>query len=560
MHGILTPLPHPRRAFRSLRHLPAYGLAGLLAALGCASARAGEPEPERRERVESLHAHRMLFDRTGEPMVTVGLAEHVTRVEVRTPVPLSLLPEGEETFRLSVPADTPVTLEMHDTRQARRRHWLVAERFTAAGFDAATSARARLDAAGLRTGVFESGALTGLGGRLFDTRTITLAVSPGESQAAARAGLPRARGAGFVSGEPFVEVLERAGGLIVARWPGDYEVRGRDLMWLRPEGPALTEIRIPGQPVSRYAGELYVTLGGDGRLVLANLASAETLLESVVPSETFPNAPAEALKTQAVAARGQFLAKLGLKHRGDPFMLCNRWHCQAHGGQGRATAATTAAVRATRGEVLATPRGGLVDTVYHSACGGQTEGWDQSWGGEGRVGLGGVDDRIGAVDRAATPGAAESILADAAGEAWCAASGRRGGVYRWTRHLDGAALTRNANRLGNIGPVHALNVARRGRSGRVLTLEVVGARGRHPVDGEAAIRRLLGGLKSAYFSVTREGGRPDGEPTRWLVRGGGYGHGIGLCQHGAIGMANAGRTYRAILQHYYPGTRLEKVW
>ncbi len=556
----MTPLPHPRRALPCLRRLTVGCLAGLLACLASGAARAGEPEPERRERVESLHAHRMLFDRSGEPMVTVGLAEHVTRVEVRTYVPVSLLPEGEEAFRITVPADTPITLEMHDTRQARRRHWLVAERFTASGFDAATSARARLDAAGLRTGVFESGALTGLGGRLFDTRTITLAVSPGDSPAAARAGLARARGAGFIGGEPFVEVLERAGGLIVARFPGDYEVRGRDLMWLRPEGDALTEIRIPGDPLKQYAGELYVTLGGDGRLVLANLASAETLLESVVPSETFPNAPTEALKAQAVAARGQFLAKLGLKHRGDPFMLCNRWHCQAHGGQGRATSATTAAVRATRGEVLATPRGGLVDTVYHSACGGQTEGWDQSWGGEGRVGLGGVDDRVGAGDRPATPGAAESILADAVGEAWCAASGRRGGVYRWTNRIDGAALSRNANRLRAVGPVSELRVTRRGRSGRVLTLEVVGANGRHVVDGESAIRRLLGGLKSAYFALEREGGRPDGEPARWVVRGGGYGHGIGLCQHGAIGMAHAAHGYRAILQHYYPGTRLEKVW
>ena len=268
----------------------------------------------------------------------------------------------------------------------------------------------------------------------------------------------------------------------------------------------------------------------------------------------------EALKAQAVVARGQFIAKLGLKHRDDPFMLCNRWHCQAHGGQGRATPGTSAAVRATRGEVLASARGGLVDTVYHSACGGQTEGWDQSWGGEPRAGLGGVDDRPSLGEGPANARDAGSLLREGSPEAWCAASGRRAGVYRWSTRLPGAMLTRSAARLGALGPVTEVRVTRRGRTGRVLTLEVIGTRGRQSVDGESAIRRLLGGVKSALFVITREGGSPQVEPERWVIRGGGYGHGIGLCQHGAIGMATAGRPYKQILQHYFPGTHVERAW
>ena len=517
-------------------------------------------EPERREQIEALHAHRMLFDRNGEPMVTVGLAEHFTRVELRNDGPVTVLPEGEDAFRVVLPAGTPLVVEVEQTRQARRRHWLVAARFTGSGFEGATTTRARLEAAGLDTAIFESGALMGVGGRLFDTRSITLAVAPGSSPAMSQAGRARVRSAGFTPGEPFVEVLERGGGVLRALAHDTYEIRARDLLWLRPEPGALTEVRVQGEAAKRFAGELYVTVGTDGRMVLANLASAEIVLESVVPSETFPNAPAEALKAQAVVARGQFIAKLGLKHRDDPFMLCNRWHCQAHGGQGRATPGTSAAVRATRGEVLASARGGLVDTVYHSACGGQTEGWDQSWGGEPRAGLGGIEDRPSLGEGPANARDAGSLLREGSPEAWCAASGRRAGVYRWSTRLPGAMLTRSAARLGALGPVTEVRVTRRGRTGRVLTLEVIGTRGRQSVDGESAIRRLLGGVKSALFVITREGGSPQGEPERWVIRGGGYGHGIGLCQHGAIGMATAGRPYKQILQHYFPGTHVERAW
>ncbi len=517
----------------------------ILASTAVDAAAQGVPHApaERHERIEALHAHRLLFDRTGEPMVTVGLAEHARAVTLRSPIALTLLAEGEEAFSMRVSPETTLTVTLADARQARRRHWLVAERFTPSRLGAGAAARARFVEAGVETALFEAGALAGAAGRLFDTRTITLAVSPGETPAEARRGLSRARAAGYVGGDAYTEVVVRPGGVLTARDPNrGFELVARDLLWVRPEGGTPTEVRVDDGAPARFAGELYLTVGTDGRLVLGNLASAEVLLESVVPSETFPSAPTAALAAQAVVARGQFLAKLGLKHRGDPFMLCNRWHCQAHGGQGRATPATNAAVRDTRGLVLVSARGGLVDTVYHSACGGRTEAWDVAWGGEARAGLGGVDD-----------------TRDGSGEAWCASSGRRNGVYRWASRVSGRAVTERANRLHPLGPVTELRVVRQGRSGRVLGLEIVGARGTHRLEGESAIRRLFGGLKSSLFTLVREG-PPGGEATAWRLTGAGYGHGIGLCQHGAIGQANAGRDVRQILQHYFPGTRLERVW
>ncbi len=513
---------------------------------------------DRQERIEALHAHRLVFDPHGEPLVTVGLAEHESRFELGGgSTPLEVLPEGEEQFRVVGPPGTRWLVTVEKARPAKLRHWTLAERFTARGFPEATAARRRFSAAGLQTGVFESGALAGMPGHLFDTRTISLVVGPGATPAEAQAQASAARRASFVVGEPFVEVVSRAGGLLVARdTASGYEVRGRDLLWFRPAEGALTEIRIPGSVPRQHAGELYVTIGPDGKLVLGNLAAVETLLEGVVPSETFVTAPAEALKAQAVAARGQFMAKLGLQHRDDPFMLCNQWHCQADGGQGRATPATSAAVRATRGEMVAGPNGGLVDTVYHSDCGGHTESWEQVWGGESRTGLGGVDDRRNGTGGNAS---AEALLAGGADDAWCAPSGGRGGVHRWTAHISGAALTQAAQRLGRLGPVIDLRIVRRGRSGRVLKIEVVGREGREVVEGDGGVRRLLGWLKSTLFVISRDG-PPGAEPTSWTIHGIGYGHGVGLCQHGAIGMANAGKGYRDILKHYFPGTHLEKAW
>ena len=73
------------------------------------------------------------------------------------------------------------------------------------------------------------------------------------------------------------------------------------------------------------------------------------------------------------------------------------------------------------------------------------------------------------------------------------------------------------------------------------------------VRGELRIRQTFGGLRSSLFVVKVEGGAA-------TFRGAGYGHGVGMCQVGSIGMADAGKSYKEILQHYYPGTVLRMLW
>src|SRR5262249_17472547 len=103
-------------------------------------------------------------------------------------------------------------------------------------------------------------------------------------------------------------------------------------------------------------------------------------LQGLVPAEMYASAPEEALKAQTVAARAELIAKIGTRHLGDPYLVCSSQHCQVYAGAGREHPRTSAAIAATRGEVLfSETTGDLVDTVYSSSCGGFTESNENVW-------------------------------------------------------------------------------------------------------------------------------------------------------------------------------------
>ena len=110
---------------------------------------------------------------------------------------------------------------------------------------------------------------------------------------------------------------------------------------------------------------------------------------------------------------------------------------------------------------------------------------------------------------------------------------------------------------GVAGAAQTVQVASRTPSGRVATLVIQTDRGRYELHGNDIryVLRTVGGalLNSTYFSVTAEQGG-DGALDRLTVTGRGYGHGIGMCQWGAIGRARAGQDFLTILGTYYPGT------
>ncbi len=127
--------------------------------------------------------------------------------------------------------------------------------------------------------------------------------------------------------------------------------------------------------------------------------------------------------------------------------------------------------------------------------------------------------------------------------------------FRWHKAIDVAALEARAG----VGRLRDLRVLERGVSGRATRLVVVGDGGTKEIRGELEIRRALGNLKSAMFllDLARDGG---GHVTSLSATGGGHGHGVGMCQVGAVGMAGAGRSYIEILRHYYAGSHLRKLY
>lgn len=298
----------------------------------------------------------------------------------------------------------------------------------------------------------------------------------------------------------------------------------------------------------RFRGHLVVTAPTENTLNVVNHLPLEDYLRGVVASEmgSRPRGDSSALQAQAVASRSY--AYVRLNGRGD-FDVRATVVDQAYGGVDVENEGANAAIDATRGLMLR-HQGRVADALYFSTCGGSTAEAPEVWRTAGSAYLQRVSDRIGSTDRY-----------------YCDAAPR----FRWTRTLSqtqlNAGLAQYLGSYANVpraGPGSARHVAVRGntRSGRVATLEVETDRGAFPVRGDDIryVMRLPGGeiLPSTYFSVQPEYGS-DGLLDKVTFRGRGNGHGVGMCQWGAIGRARAGQSFRAILSTYYPGTSVGPI-
>ncbi len=311
-----------------------------------------------------------------------------------------------------------------------------------------------------------------------------------------------------------------------------------------------------------YPGRLFATVDASGSLALVAAIGMERLVKGVVPSEIFARAHPEALKAQAVTARGEVLAKIGARHLGDPYLLCAEQHCQVYKGIAAEEPGPGAAVDATRGEALFADRKGrsrLVDSVYSAVCGGYTEDNDAVWGGPPDPSLRGRPDF--------DPDAREmAVFRDGIGEAlvsrfvhlnpvpsYCARSGfANPEKVRWRRTFSQREVDEICSALG-VGSVKELAVEGRGVSGRARALRIAGSRATARVYGELPVRKLFRNLNSGMFVIERD-------RSSWTFAGGGWGHGSGMCQTGAIGRAERGASYREILAWYYSGAAPVRIY
>ena len=263
-----------------------------------------------------------------------------------------------------------------------------------------------------------------------------------------------------------------------------------------------------------------------------------------------------------MTARGEVLAKIGARHLGDPYLLCAEQHCQVYKGIAAEESGTDAAVDATRGEALFADRAGrsrLVDSVYSAVCGGYTEDNDAVWGGPADPSLRGRPDFDPAAEGMAAfrEGIGDALVSRFVHldpvPSYCAESGfARPDKVRWRRTFTQQEIDAICVPFG-VGPVTALAVEGRGVSGRARALRIAGGRSTARVYGELPIRRLFRNLNSGMFVIERSG-------SDWVFAGGGWGHGSGMCQTGAIGRAQKGATYREILGWYYSGASPVRIY
>ena len=323
---------------------------------------------------------------------------------------------------------------------------------------------------------------------------------------------------------------------------------------IRPEAGGLGGARPLVFDGVAYRGEIELFPSGGGSLTVVNVVDVESYLRGVVPSEIGPRPESEieAVKAQAVAARTYALASGGRRAAGG-FDVYATVDDQVYTGVNGEDPVCDRAILATAG-VFMSHSDEPIHAYFHANCGGRTDARHEVWELPRVPYLRSVWD---------------SREEDQFNDAFCSA----GAHFRWTESWDGEEIVRLVREQlpstastpvkQPLGEVRDLRVTVRTPSGRVRWLEVETDTGTYRVFGDR-VRWLLRRpgtsriLRSAWFELDVKRGR--GRVIGVTAKGRGNGHGIGMCQHGALGMARQGYRYDEILKHYYAGVRLDRAY
>jgi len=362
----------------------------------------------------------------------------------------------------------------------------------------------------------------------------------------------------------------------------------------------------------RFNGSLKFIVEG-GKLTAVNLINVEKYLTSVISSEMSATASEELLKAHAVISRSWLLHPIlnppvgtgrNLSVKDDIRIGCDlslqnsqrniKWyerdthknfdvcaddHCQRYQGITRAsTLAVEAAIEATRGEVLMYENK-ICDARFSKSCGGASETFENCWAPEHYPYLTKVID-----NPTAPEGFKQDLTVEANADKWirqspeafCNTADKKvlaqvlnnydqetTDFYRWkveyTQQEISELLTR---RLGvDFGEIIDLVPVKRGESGRIIELKIVGTKQTVIVGKELEIRKWLSNshLYSSAFVIDKSR-ITEGIPQHFTLTGAGWGHGVGLCQIGAAVMGEKGYKYDEILLHYFKGAELKKIY
>jgi SpoIID/LytB domain protein len=353
--------------------------------------------------------------------------------------------------------------------------------------------------------------------------------------------------------------------------------------------------------VQEFRGSLKLMIEEE-QIRVVNIISLEEYLVSVISSEMRGDSSLELLKAHTIISRSWLLAQIDKQkalleadlsyvqvqqkegeyirwydredHSG--FHVCADDHCQRYQGITRAyNPKVEQAVKQTTGLVL-TYGGKICDARFSKCCGGVSEKFESCWENVSHPYLRRVDDNPAAAPVNVTDlkieSNAEQFIKDSP-DAFCNTSDPRllrqvlndydqasADFYRWEvtyGQEELKSLIREKSGL-DFGEIRDMVPVERGESARLIRLKIVGTRRELIIGKELEIRRWLSTshLYSSAFTIERME-VSGGIPRRFILRGAGWGHGVGLCQIGAAVMADRGRSHREILEHYFVNTKLE---
>jgi stage II sporulation protein D len=349
--------------------------------------------------------------------------------------------------------------------------------------------------------------------------------------------------------------------------------------------------------VQKFKGALHLMMPSPGCITAINSISLETYLASVIASEMSPENKVEFLKAHCICSRSWLLNQLGRKdteqptgHKADytaaeviswtgreahrDFDVCADDHCQRYQGLGRINTATEKAMKETRGKVLVYDDE-VCDARYSKCCGGITEKFSIAWEDVQVPYLETVTDAPSALPSVLNEEQARLFIMSRP-SAYCNITDKAvikkilpdfdcetKDFFRWRIDLPQQELhALLLSKAGvDFGEIRELVPLERGPSGRLFRMKVRGTLQEKIIGKELEIRRILSPthLLSSAFIVEPHGSAGD-IPAGFTLHGAGWGHGVGLCQIGAAGMAEQGKTCEEILSHYFTGAQLTTIY
>lgn len=301
-------------------------------------------------------------------------------------------------------------------------------------------------------------------------------------------------------------------------------------------------------------------IADEGRITIINEISIEQYLLSVIGSEMKSICPEEYLKVHSIVARTSAVSMARNAHPGKPYDLCADDHCQDYRGILREDKKIYDNIIQTAGEYIQF-NDEIADCRFSKICGGLTVKFSDAWSEDKPHPY--LIEMWDGVNKDIPELSVEKYINGDFPEAFCSPSRStvRGFEYlrryfRWNIKVEKEMVKNNLILKGyKINSLEKMTVVKRTDSFRVVCLKFSCGNDLVEISGELNIRKVLSNstLPSSAFIYKDRG-------SFWILKGAGWGHGVGMCQTGALRMAHEGYSYREIIDFYFPRTEIKKIY